>query len=365
MPEGPVSVDPQTLKDLLDAEQFCRLLGTAGQRVEFWEAYCLLKADPDLMRDEISRIAEQVRNFRPAEAGTPVLEKLRFVRSDMGPLVHHLRQLMAILPDAAESSRMDLTIVFIVASAQGREAAVRWVADPVTYRDEAGLRVRVMSNLVNTYRRALLEAHIVASPVELPAAAEGAGEEEEEGGEALPKGPDPLVGALRQAERCQELLQGTNIHPETWELLCLAVSDGPGMGAAVRELRQLKKRGRPGEFAGAAYAFRQRIDTVREQHGLWIDRLRQYIAGLNLTGWDGDVEGIVLGLLVASPQGRARVERWFQKPREYLRLSASFLGSLVTRAIRLLNKLRQEREEEETEAPPGPDTGRESKPAFD
>jgi hypothetical protein len=360
MPDGPVPVDPQTLKDLLDAEQFCRLLGTAGQRIEFWEAYCLLKADPEMMRAEIARIAEQISSIRPAEASPSVLEKLRFIRSDMGPLVHHLRQLMAILPDAAESSRMDLTIVFVVASAQGREAAVRWVADPVTWRDEAALRVRVMAGLVNTYRRALLEAHIAASPRELPPAPEPSAREAEESAEAAPRGPDPMLGALRLVERCQEVLRETSVKPETWELLCLAVSDGPGLGAAVRELRRLKARGKPGEFAGAAYAFRQRLGQVREQHGLWVDRLRQYIGGLNLTGWDKDIEGIVLGLLVVSPQGRARVERWFQKPREYLRVSASYLGTLVTRAIRVINALRKGDEEGVP-----PDSGRETKVAFD
>jgi hypothetical protein len=359
MSDGAVAVDPQTLKDLLDAEQFCRLLGTAGQRIEFWEAYCLLKADPEVMREEIKRIAGLISNVRPAEASPPVLEKLRFIRSDMGPLVHHLRQLMAILPDAAESSRMDLTIVFIVASAQGREAAVRWVADPVTYQDEAGLRVRVMSGLVNTYRRALLEAHIAASPQELPAAPEPA-KEAEESGEAAPRGPDPIVGALRLVDRCRQVLQETNVKPEVWELLCLAVSDHAGLSAALRELRRLKSRGKPGEFAGAAYAFRQRIGVVREQHGLWVDRLRQYAEGLNLTGWDKDTEGIVLGLLVVSPQGRARVERWFQKPKEYLRLSASYLGTLVTRAIRVLNALRKGDEEGS-----GRDSGRETRAAFD
>jgi len=350
MPEVKVAVDPQILKDLLAAEQFCRLLGTAGQRIEFWESYTLLKSEPAVVAEEVARLSELVRNFRPAEAGPAVMEKLRFVRSDMGPLVQHLRQFLAILPEPVDSSRLDMLIVFIISSPQGREAAVRWVADPVTFREEASVRVRIMTSLVDTYRRALLEAHIAASPVEPPPAAPAPAGPGEAPAEQEPRGPDPILGALRLSQRCQEAVQGTNFKPETWELLCLAVNDRAGLRRAIRELLRLKAHGKPGEFAGAAYAFRQMVGRVREQYGLWVDRLREHAAGLNLSGWDEDTQGIVIGMLVISPQGRARVERWFQKPRECLRESASFLGGLITRALRVLNELRKGSEEESTKA---------------
>ncbi len=358
MPEVGAQVDPQILKDLLSAEQLCRLLGTAGQRIEFWESYALLRSDPALIAGEIARLSGMVAEFRRLAPDPAVLEKLRFLRSDMGPLVQHLRQFFAVLPEPVDPSRLDMLIVFIVSSPQGREAAVRWVADPVGCRDEAAVRIKIMTALVEAYRRALLEAHVAASPPREQTPPAAAGKEESPAPE--PRGPDPLLGAIRLADRCRGALAGTPIRAETWELVCLALSDASGLRKAVNELNELRVRGKPGEFAGAAYAFRQMVGRVREQHGLWVDRLSEYAAGLNLSGWDDDTRGMVIGLLVVSPRGRARVERWFQRPKESLNDAASFLGRLITRAIKALKAHREGLQEGSPAA-----AGGESGVAFD
>jgi len=177
MAEGPEAVDPQTLQDLLEAERFFRLMGMAGRRVEFWEAYCLLKSDPDGVRGEIRRMTEQARDLRPLSPATSLVDKLQSLRKERGSLVFQLRRMMSLFPEAADSSRMDLMMVFIVSSPQGREMALRWVADPAAHREEVALRLRVMSGLVDAYRRRLMESHISAAPSELPPVPVRAGEE--------------------------------------------------------------------------------------------------------------------------------------------------------------------------------------------
>ncbi|MFN3486931.1 MAG: hypothetical protein ACK44W_15810, partial [Planctomycetota bacterium] len=118
---------------------------------------------------------------------------------------------------------------------------------------------------------------------------------------------------LRRVLRARALLEGIRPPAELWELMLLILVLREETRNGLEELERLKREGRPGEFAGAAYALREKASRMRERYGDLVEALRRHLISL-LGAWAGDTEELVLAIMVATVQGRHRVRQWLQKP---------------------------------------------------
>ncbi len=372
MPDRPTGIDPQVLEDLRAVEQFCRLLALHGRRTEFWEAYCLARDERAAVHLEIARLGQLTEAGHAGEIDAALSVKLDLIRRDMGTHVNGLRKYLLQLPVPMDGLALDLTLVFIMASDKGRQSALGWLSDPQGQLSEAALRITVMKRLVEGYRRALLDSRIAPSAA-VPAAPPANGPllrdeapanpaktptrvlpsstpAPENRDDTAPSSPPsrvypPVLKDLRRVQRCQVLLKGLE-NVATWEILSLLLIMREDTRAAVDELYRLKREGRPGEFAGEAYALRQKLRLIRAKYGDFVKALRDYLGVLAIPGWGGPADEMALGFLVASSHDRRRAERWLREP-ETCRLEAvHHMAEALRRA--LLHHEELERESAET-----------------
>ena len=329
------AVDPQVLEDLRAVEHTSPLLGGFGARPEFWETFTLLKTSRDLFASESGRLTELRRAGKPGTIAPEVLEKLKAIRRDFYPLAKRLRAYILGIPDTLDGLRLELAIVFIMGSRHGRETAQEWVSDPVAQMPGAKLRLRVMSRLVDEYRKALLEQRVAAVPeetvpLEPPRAATPAGP-------ALKIHPQ-FLDDFRRASRIRELLQGSTSPVEPWEALCLILVRRQEAVAAIGELERLKTEGRPGEFEGEVFRLRETLGQVRQRYGSFVGELRKFLAGV-LGRWEGEIEETALAFIAASPKGRHRARQWLDDPELCRGEAARFVEGLRERARDALDAL--------------------------
>ncbi len=304
---APEGVDAQVLADLLAVEQGCVLLGQAGARAEFWEAYTLLKTSREDVRAELDRLSRLRLEGQPAKVDPLLAEKLRGIRSELGPIAYALRRYLTRAAPELDSLRADLALVLFMGSAKGRAAADRWTAAPDASLAEATLRMKVMGRLVDAYRGALLEARRAGPATAAPAST----------GESRPSGATvrlrpQLVKDLHRAAEGRLLLK--DLEPGVgWELLLLMITDAESTRRSLTELEQLQKSGKPGEFAGAAYNVRQRLQHVRAQNGDLVRSLGTYLKTLYGT-WAGESDDLALVLLITEEEGRHRARQWLEDP---------------------------------------------------
>jgi hypothetical protein len=317
--------DPQVVADLLAVERGCGLLGAAGARAEFWEVFTLLKISRDDLRSEFERLDRVRSEGRPAQVDPLIAEKLRSLRGQFGPVARALRTYLSRVAPDLDSLRADLALVLFMGSAKGRAAADRWTAAPDTSVAEAALRVRVMGKLVDAYRAALLESRRAAAPpVDAPAAVESR--------------PSPTAVRLRPrlvedlvlAASVRELLLPLEPHL-TWEFWYLLLTDGDLVRPALEELGPLKRGGKPGEFAGAAYNVRQRLQHARAQVGDLVRSVRTYLEGV-CGSWTAGTDDLAVTLLVAEEEGRHRARQWLADPQLCKGEAVAAMNGLRSRA---------------------------------
>src|SRR5262245_33326888 len=238
-------IDPQTVDDLRMVEQGCQTLSAFGTRAEFWEVFTLLKTGRDAFQRECERLASGAPGMK---VDPPIVEKLLNIKAELLPLARQLREFLGKSPAGIlDGMKQDLALVFLMGSAKARQSVARWIADPGGSARESSLRLKILSRLVDAYRRALLEAR-------------------REGAPPIPK-PDTTVRSmspatiklkpefvddLRYVSRCRRLLEGQDGVPG-YELICLILLQRDETRRTIDELGLLKVDGKPGEFAGALY----------------------------------------------------------------------------------------------------------------
>ncbi len=322
-------VDPQVLEDLRSVEESNTLFGAFGVRPEFWEAFTYLKIDRDGFEAELRRLAELRKEGKGGAISPEVLETFKGIRREFYPLAKRLRAYILGLHGTLDGLRLELAIVFIMGSLRGRDAAARWVDDPVAQKPDAELRLRVMGNLVDAYRKALLEQRVAAPPQEIvpiepprKASAPGA---------PLQVSPQ-FLDDFRRASRLRELLRG-----DLWEALCLVLVQRAETAAAIAELERLRTDGKPGEFEGEVLRVRGTMGQVRQRYGGFVAELRKFLAGV-FGRWEGEIEETALAFIAASPKGRHRARQWLDDPELCRGEAARFVEGLRERARQLLTE---------------------------
>ena len=119
-------LNPEVFEDLQVAERSRPVFEAAGLPLRTWEAYALAFNERDLLRSEVDRIRE--RRGAP-DIHPEVLERLHSLRTELVPMVSHLRKMFPADPVGPEAhERIEMVLGFIAFSPAAREVAAKWIA---------------------------------------------------------------------------------------------------------------------------------------------------------------------------------------------------------------------------------------------
>ena len=370
-------VDPEIVEDLLGVERCSTFLGSGPLRPEFWEIFTLLKASRQLVLDEVKRLTGLRAAGEPATISLELHEKLLDIRRELYGLASDLRPFLSRQPGMRDGMRLELALVFIMGSARGREAAAKWVVDPAAAPPpDVSLRVQLMGRMADAYCKALLEARrtsivplpaplppappaalppppvpapepeILLKPQEPPPPAKPASEEATIVRPAPTPPAETRITARLQPQFLEDLetvlrlsraLEGPRPAPPAWEIHALVAARREELPGQIRELERLKQSGKPGEFAGASYAMREKIREARAKHEVLAGNLRAYLEKIS-GGWQGEAEEIALAILLGSSHGRHRATQWMDDPDLCRNEALSLMKSLLGRAREHIDK---------------------------
>jgi hypothetical protein len=324
---GPATdIDPQVVDDLRVVEEGIRTLGSCGQRAEFWEVFTLLKTGRDLFQRECDRLNGLLSKGEKGKVEPAVVERLANIKSELYPLARRLREFLSKSPSGIlDGMKQDLALVFLMGSAKARQSVGKWVNDPVGSAAESTLRLKILSRLVDAYRRALLDTRRDAAvPAPKPDTTVRSMSP------STVKLKPEFIDDLRYCARCRRLFEGPEPAP-TWDLVCLMLLQREETRRSIDELGLLKVDGKPGEFAGALYRFRSRLKDVRKQFDPVAVPVATYLKTIFGT-FGGDADELALAFLMASSQGRHRAKQWLDDPELCRGEAAASMNGLRTRA---------------------------------
>jgi len=218
-------------------------------------------------------------------------------------------------------------------SAKARQSVARWVSNPGGSADESNLRLKILSRLVDGYRRALLDARMQGAPP--------------------PAGPDTVVRSmapvtikikqefvddLRYVDRCRQLFE--KIDPvKGWDIVCLILMQRDETRYLIDQMTQLKTNGAPGEFAGVAHRLRTMLKQTRNQFNTIALPVAVYLTGI-FGNFGGDADELALAFLIASSQGRHRAKQWLDDPELCKGEATASMNGLRSRAVRYLDAVK-------------------------
>jgi hypothetical protein len=333
MAEQVSEIDPQIVEDLRTVEQGCQILGSCGARAEFWESFTLLKIGRDAYQAEVDRIEALRKTGGDARLSPEISQKLGFIKTELASLARQLRDFLSKSPAGIlDGMKQDLALVFLMGSQKARQAVARWVKDPAGTAAESGLRLKILSRLVDGYRRALLDARMQGAPVR--------------------PSPDTtirnmrpttvrlkaeFIDDLRVVEQGRRLFENTEAMP-SWNLVCLILMQRDETRRSIAELLQLKTSGKPGEFAGSLYRLRGHLKQIREQFDSVALPVGAYLKTI-FGKFEGPADELALAFLIASSQGRHRARQWLDDPELCRGEATASMNGLRSRAVAYLDAL--------------------------
>ncbi len=395
----PAGVDPEVFEDLKCVAQVSTFLEAVGEPIEFWEGLCLVNAQRQLVRRQISQLTMMGDKSR-VQLAKPIVDKIRFVREQFGPTVRDLRLFlnrMTGLP--IEGDRREMIIGFIVASAKGQESAKEWLKDPDKHLGKAAAKLAVIGGIADNYREALRPwspppprhtlpepappAQAAAAPpasTEAPAQAplpqpgveeavfeeiETAAPEAEQPPEPppeappapakskteaqppppthveLPHGVDPdILEDVRRVEQCRKIFEETHQQIEVWEVFLLVMLDRDATKNKIEKLLDLKKNGKTQEFTEGALHLFESLLKMRAQYGRFVRPLREFLSTLQVGTFGKDTTEMALGFIVASTRGRERASQWMESPKSYRQEAAGRYEDIISRTMKYQTALR-------------------------
>lgn len=319
-------VDPQIVDDLRLVEQGCQTLGACGCRAEFWEAFTLLKTGRAQFQGECERLSGWISQGMTAKADPAFTEKLAQLKAQLYPLARQLREFLGKSPAGIlDGMKQDLALVFLMGSAKARLSVAKWLADPEGSAGESTLRLKILSRLVDAYRKALLNARKQgAPPITAPDTTVRSMSP------ATVKLKPDFVDDLRYVARCRRLFEGKDAAP-AWDLICLILMQREETRRMIDELVDLKANGKPGEFEGSLSRVRSKLKEVRAQFDAVALPVGAYLKTIFGT-FGGGADELALAFLIASSQGRHRARQWLDDPELCRGEATASMNGLRTRA---------------------------------
>jgi hypothetical protein len=331
MAETASEIDPQVVEDLRIVEQGCQILGWCGVRAEFWESFTLLKVGRDAFQSEIERLDAERKKGAEAKLGPELGQKLGMIKQELSPLARQLREFLGKSPAGIlDGMKQDLALVFLMGSKKARQAVARWVGDPAGSVGESSLRLKILSRLVDAYRKALLDARMNGTQIRIAP-------------DTTVRSMRPItvklklefVDDLRVAEQGRKLFEKIDEVP-SWDLICLILMQRDETRRTIAELLELKKTGKPGEYAGAAQRLRDQLRQVREQFDSIALPIGAYLKTV-LGSFEGPTDELALAFLIASSQGRHRAKQWLDDPELCRGEASASMNGLRSRAAAYLD----------------------------
>jgi hypothetical protein len=398
MPDLPPGVDPDILEDLHTAIGGLTLCRVLQRSTELWEMVQLIRAERAMVRGEVYRYEGLREAYRGAGIARTIVQKLDGIQEKMGPTIASLRKFMSPLPAAPrETESLEFVIAFVMISPKGREAVAKWIADPAAQLDEAAGKIRIITGIVDSYRKALrewrpappppsspldhenrpqvsprfqlLETPIAgpllpgsaapaaaAAPSPAPAAPGPAVAVAEAPAPApasrsssdtssvtfiLPRGVNPdVLEDVRRVEQCRRIFDETHQEIEVWEVFCIVMLDADPTRTAVERLTVQRKNGERQAFHDGAAALFERLLKVRAQHGKFVRELRAFLGQLPVGSFGKDTMEMALGFIVASSRGRERAQMWLSEPSRFRQEAAGRLEDVISRTMNYQTALR-------------------------
>lgn len=334
MAEAAPEIDPQIVDDLRTVEAGSQTLGSCGIRAEFWELFTLLKTGRDLFTSECDRLAGWVGKGMTAKADPELVQHLGRIKEELHPLARRLRDFLEkSAAGILDGMKQDLALVFLMGSAKARTSVSRWVTDPAGSAAESALRLKILSRLVDGYRRALMDARRTGAPPPPPPDTTVRSMSP-----APPKLKAEFIDDLQYVDRCRRLLQGTD-HAPAWELICLMLLQREETRRTIDELAELKTNGKPGEFAGASHRLRTQLRQIHGQFELIEKPVRVYLKNI-FGAFDTAGDELALAFLLASSQGRHRAKQWLDDPELCKGEATASMNGLRARALSYLRAVK-------------------------
>ena len=304
MAGGIPTFDPELLEEFRLAARARGTLGAAAISLELWESLRLAQSEGAYLRQEMGKVGEARASGKTPRVGTMLLEATDRLRRTHGRQAQALRGLLATLPVPLDAEQLEVTLSLAFATARRRAALDRWIATPGPIIDEL--------TALADQSRGLLAA--LRAPV-------------------IPEGVDPeLFADLREADRLHRRLPGTS---ELWQVLPLAVDDRRAVHRAAKALGAP-----PDDLNEELIRFLEELIDFRECYGGLARSLRDYAATLPMGSYGASTVELAIGLFLASPEGRRRVESWLEDPERCRREAALSFEGVIGKAQRYESALR-------------------------
>jgi hypothetical protein len=328
---NPSEIDPQVVDDLRIVEQGCQILAAFGSRTEFWESFTLLKTGREAYHAEIERLTARRASADGVKVDPAILQKLALIKEQLLPLARQLREFLGKAPGGIlDGMKQDLALVFLMGSAKARQSVARWVSNPGGSADEANLRLKILSRLVDGYRRALLDARMQGAP---PPAAPDTTVRSMAPVTVKLKGE--FVDDLRYVERCRRMFE--KVDPvKGWDIVCLILMQRDETRTLIDQMTHLKDHGQPGEYAGVAARLRNMLKQTRAQFNTIALPVGVYLTSI-FGNFGDEADELALAFLIASSQGRHRAKQWLDDPELCRGEATASMNGLRNRAARYLD----------------------------
>jgi hypothetical protein len=339
-------VQPQTLQTLRLARASQAFLGTLAKPPELWEAFLLSQAQRMLLRCWLELRVRRIDSEAAAEAERSVVQRLEDVRREHGPWMAGLRVFLAglrAIPTDSEVHEIVLTLMHV--SAQSREAALRWIADPIGSRGEAMEEMNRLLRLAKAYHSAVgdgttrrergSESESGPRPASggSPPAPSDQGESRSPVTRILPRGVKmETLQDVGRMDDCRRILKEFDPEVQVWECLCLVMADDASR-QFIDDLVRRKKAAQDQTFAQDAQALFERLQAIRKEYGSLVSQLAGFLAELPVGRYATETRELALGFIVAGEVGRQHASLWLNDPDHYRQEAATRFEGLIGRAM--------------------------------
>lgn len=298
MAGGAPPIDPELLESFRLAACARGALGAAAVPLELWEALRLAQSEGAHLRQEIAKVGESRATGKSLRVGTMLIEAVDRLRRTHGRQAQSLRVILGTLPAPLDAEQVEVTLALAFSTARRRSALDRWIATPGPIIDELSALADQATGLLAALR----------AP-------------------AVPEGVDPeLFADLREADRLRHKLP---VPPELWQILPLAIDDRQAVRRASRAL------GAPApadDLNAELIRFLEELLDFQDCWGGVARSLRAYVGTLPMGSYGPSTLDLAIGLVLASPEGRRRVESWLEDPDRCRREAALSFEGVVGKA---------------------------------
>lgn len=340
----PLAVQPQILQTLRLSRASQAFLRTLPNPPELWEAFLLSKTQRMFLRCWLELRVRRIDSEAAAEAERTVVQRLEDLRREHGPWMAGLGAFLAGLRAIPTDSEVyEIVLALMHVADQSREAALRWIADPIGSRGEAMEEMNRVLRLAKAYHSAVgdgttrrergAESDPRPASGGIPAAPSDPEEPRSPVTRILPRGVKmETLQDVGRMDDCRRILKEFDPEVQVWECLCLVMAD-EGSRQFIDELVRRKKTVQDQNFAQDAQTLFARLQAIRKEYASLVRQLAGFLAELPVGRYATETKELALGFIVAGEVGRQHAGLWLNDPNHYRQEAATRFEGLIGRAM--------------------------------